>query len=470
MAKMYGFSGKITGKKGDAVFRVRNGEQIVSQYNPLVNNPQTRKQVEARAALKLMSQLSAIIAPVVAMRKQGAVTSRNLFVKANYPNVVVSGEKAEFPMYSMQLTSSHVGMIPFNASRADGLHLNVQLDEDGTNNVDRVVYVAVVKMPDTSLRLLDSIVVEEPGQNGTFPGILDYTANEVTVLAYGMRDNNDRVSAALGNIHGADAEGIAELITSRQILEGDVTLTETIGLTLRAGETSGDSGDNEYATVTLLVEGSGTVTGAGSYLVGSQVVVTANAASGNEFLGWYDTNNNRVTASYTYQFTLASNTTLKAKFQAVSGISIQTAVNDESYGTATGGGTYTQGQTVTVHATPNSGYRFVEWQEDGVTVSTNADYSFTATQNRNLRAIFEASANNIKVELAKSPNIAAITVTGAGNYATGTQVTVECRCTDSDYSFAGWYNGSTRVSQNETYSFTASTNVTLTATYINGGE
>lgn len=470
MAKMYGFSGKITGKKGDAVFRVRNGEQIVSQYNPLVNNPQTRKQVEARAALKLMSQLSAIIAPVVAMRKQGAVTSRNLFVKANYPNVVVSGEKAEFPMYAMQLTSSHVGLVPFNASRADGLHLNVQLDEDATNNVDRVVYVAVVKMPDTSLRLLDSIVVDEAGDNGTFPGALAYTANEVTVLAYGMRDNNDRVKAALGNIHGADAEGIAELITSRQIMEGDITLTETIGLTLRAGETSGDSGDNEYATVTLLIEGDGTVTGAGSYLVGSQIVITANAASGNEFLGWYDTNDNRVTASYTYQFTLASNTTLKAKFQAVGNISIQVASNNNSLGTVSGGGSFSAGQSVTVHATPTSGNRFVSWTEGGNVVSTNADYNFTASQNRNLTANFEAAGSTVTVAVTKKPEIAAVTVEGGGQFAVGSQVTVETRCSDANYIFVGWYNDATRVSTNTAYSFTAANDVTLTATWQQGEE
>ena len=53
MAKMYGFSGKVTGKKGDAVFAVRNGEQIIRQYNPIVANPSTQKQVDARAALKL---------------------------------------------------------------------------------------------------------------------------------------------------------------------------------------------------------------------------------------------------------------------------------------------------------------------------------------------------------------------------------------------------------------------------------
>lgn len=462
---MYGFSGKITGKKGDAVFRVRNGEQIVSQYNPLVNNPQTRKQVEARAALKLMSQLSAIIAPVVAMRKQGAVTSRNLFVKANYPNVIVSGEKAEFPMYAMQLTSSHVGMIPFNASRADGLHINVQLDENGTNNVDRVIYVAVVKMPDTSLRLLDSVVVDEPGENGTFPGILDYTANEVTLLAYGMRDNNDRVTAALGNIHGADAEGIAELITSRQILEGDVTLTETIGLTLRAGETSGDSGDNEYATVTLLTEGNGTVTGAGSYLVGSQVVITANAASGSEFLGWYDTNDNRVTASYTYQFTLASNTTLTAKFQAVGNISIQVASNNNSLGTVSGGGSYSNGQSVTVHATPTAGNTFVNWTENGNVVSTNADYTFTASQNRELTANFQAAGSTVTVTVSKKPEIAAVTVEGGGQFNVGSQVTVRTACSDASYAFVGWYVDATRVSQNTDYSFAAAENVTLVATW-----
>ena len=49
-------------------------------------------------------------------------------------------------------------------------------------------------------------------------------------------------------------------------------------------------------------------------------------------------------------------------------------------GTVTGGGNYSYGETVTLTATPNSGYNFVNWTQNGSVVSTNATYTFTATE------------------------------------------------------------------------------------------
>ena len=54
-----------------------------------------------------------------------------------------------------------------------------------------------------------------------------------------------------------------------------------------------------------------------------------------------------------------------------------------------GGGKYTAGTSVTLTATPNSGYRFVGWVEGGTTVSTNTNYTFVANSNRSLTAQFD---------------------------------------------------------------------------------
>ena len=51
-------------------------------------------------------------------------------------------------------------------------------------------------------------------------------------------------------------------------------------------------------------------------------------------------------------------------------------------------GIYQQGQTFTITATPNEGYAFKNWTEDGEVVSTNATYSFTVTSDRNIVAHF----------------------------------------------------------------------------------
>ena len=49
------------------------------------------------------------------------------------------------------------------------------------------------------------------------------------------------------------------------------------------------------------------------------------------------------------------------------------------------------GETCTVTATANEGYAFVNWTENGATVSTNATYSFVVTGEKNLVANFEVS-------------------------------------------------------------------------------
>jgi hypothetical protein len=46
-------------------------------------------------------------------------------------------------------------------------------------------------------------------------------------------------------------------------------------------------------------------------------------------------------------------------------------------GTVSGGGTFTEGGSNTVTATPNSGFHFVQWTEAGHAVSTSATYTFT---------------------------------------------------------------------------------------------
>ena len=57
-------------------------------------------------------------------------------------------------------------------------------------------------------------------------------------------------------------------------------------------------------------------------------------------------------------------------------------------GTVTGTGNYEYGQSCTVIATPNEGYVFANWTENGTVVSTDATYTFTVEGNRNLVANF----------------------------------------------------------------------------------
>ena len=64
--------------------------------------------------------------------------------------------------------------------------------------------------------------------------------------------------------------------------------------------------------------------------------------------------------------------------------------------------------TLTMTATPNPGWLFAAWSENGSVVSTNASYTFTVTGNRNLEAIFDidVATNGIlsDVQINVSPN------------------------------------------------------------------
>lgn len=58
-------------------------------------------------------------------------------------------------------------------------------------------------------------------------------------------------------------------------------------------------------------------------------------------------------------------------------------------GSVSGGGSYTEGTSVTLTATNNPGYRFVGWMEGDQTVSTDTTYAFPANSNRSLTAQFD---------------------------------------------------------------------------------
>jgi len=74
---------------------------------------------------------------------------------------------------------------------------------------------------------------------------------------------------------------------------------------------------------------------------------------------------------------------------------IEVSAKPEEGGEVDGGGVYEEGETVTVTATANEGYYFVNWTEDGNEVSTESEYTFEAERDRSLTANFRAEYTNI---------------------------------------------------------------------------
>ena len=76
-------------------------------------------------------------------------------------------------------------------------------------------------------------------------------------------------------------------------------------------------------------------------------------------------------------------------FEELANYDVTVTATPTEGGAVTGSGTYNHGDSVTLTATPNTGYTFVNWTEGGTEVSTSASYTFTATEDRALVANFE---------------------------------------------------------------------------------
>ncbi len=201
----------------------------------------------------------------------------------------------------------------------------------------------------------------------------------------------------------------------------------------------------------------GTVTGGGTFDTGSAVTLTAVPSSGYRFLNWTE-GTDVLGAGTGYSFIISSNRSITANFIRI--YTIRTSSVPEGGGTTSGGGSYDSGSSITVTATPASGYRFVRWTEGGSSVSVNASYSFISNSDRNLVAEF------IRIFTVTTSSMPATggTTAGSGLFDQGSQVTVTAT-PSAGYRFTNWTENGSAVSTNQAYTFTISGNRTLTANF-----
>ena len=218
---------------------------------------------------------------------------------------------------------------------------------------------------------------------------------------------------------------------------------------------------NTYTvTVAANPTNGGNVTGGGTFTYGQNCTVTATAASGYTFINWTD-NGSFVSSSATYTFSVTSNCNLVAHFTSnpVNTYTISIVAKPEEGGTVRGAGTYQEGQTCTVSATPAPGYTFVNWTEGEVELTTDNIYIFTVEGNRNLVANFSPLSYTINATV--NP-VDGGEVIGAGTFAYGTQVSLKV-VPEENYVFLNWTENGTIVSEEEEYVFVVTGDRTLVA-------
>ncbi len=224
-----------------------------------------------------------------------------------------------------------------------------------------ILIITSCKKDDAEPKKYTLTVAANPTIGGSVTGGGEYKSGEdIALTATANADYN------FVNWKNGDVVVSTEANFTYQTTVGDVTLTANFAL-------------KTYA-LTLNIStpnGSGTVTGGGTYLPGSSVDLIATPGAGWAFVNWtkgVDVLSTNATYSYT---TTAEDVTITANFVRVYALTVNT--NLTNAGVVTGGGNYQTGTSVDLTGTPNIGYTFVNWTKGGVEVSTSAAYSYTTT-------------------------------------------------------------------------------------------
>jgi len=140
---------------------------------------------------------------------------------------------------------------------------------------------------------------------------------------------------------------------------------------------------------------------------------------------------------------------------------VTTSSNPSNGGTTTGSGIYVNGSEVTVSASVNNGFTFINWTENGSVVSTSNDYTFTINSDRTLVANFTSDQTYYTITTYSIPSNWGNTY-GGGSFLSGTIVNVIAVPVDG-YKFEYWFENGNIVCTNSVYTFAVTNNRNLYA-------
>ncbi len=189
----------------------------------------------------------------------------------------------------------------------------------------------------------------------------------------------------------------------------------------------------------------GNVSGGGTYDYGTAITLTATADEHYHFTRWADGNTDNPRT-----VTVEGDVTYTAEFKPNP---YTITVSAGEHGNVSGAGTFDYGTTATLTATADEHYHFTRWTDGNTdnprTISVVGDATYTA----------EFAIDQHTITATCDPQQG--TVTGAGTYDYGTQVTLTATA-NSGYEFSQWSNGATY----NPYLFTATEDLTLEAQFV----
>lgn len=238
------------GKRGGIIF-YKVGENVLSRaYTPKVANPNTLKQVQQRAKIKLLSQIAALFRPIIAIFPSSGKSSRGIFAHINYPKITALSTTAEIDFSSVSLTDStrpitqvtkDVVFLPSGARKLIGL------TEEPTEDIKRVFYYLFSKSDNSKLVFINYYLSEIRWsiRNKLYfcwalaPFEIDEqgkATKDYVVFAVGMGDNSEDATNYWESLNVPNIELLGKLIAEGHITDADFYFTETSSFAWSKGE------------------------------------------------------------------------------------------------------------------------------------------------------------------------------------------------------------------------------------------
>jgi hypothetical protein len=281
-----------------------------------------------------------------------------------------------------------------------------------------------------------------PANSGTITGAGDYAqGSSVTLTA----------TATAGYVFVNWTDGAAVVSASP-----GYTFTAQANRTLTANFVAAGSG--RIIVTSSNPAAGGATTGGGEYALNSSATVIATPNPGYKFSKWL-VNGTSVSTASSYTFTVTANRTLEAKFKPVYAVTV--SADPPEGGNPEADPFYELNEVAKLKAKPEPGWSLASWTQNGVIVSTDEEFSFTVTGNRDLVANY---ALGHRIDLVAEPKTAG-DVSGGGVFQSGTSVTVSAE-PRSGYVFIEWTEAGAPVSSDAIYTFTSAARRNLTARFV----
>ncbi len=211
-------------------------------------------------------------------------------------------------------------------------------------------------------------------------------------------------------------------------------------------------------TLSLVAQNGGSVSGGGVASYGEKIPINAIPDLNYTFHSWSGAGLDDPNSSSTFA-TITGDTTITANFvvKTSDDHSLVLSSSPAAGGIAVGSGSYSPGTTVTISATPSTGYEFTGWAGSGIADSNSSTTSVLLSSDNNLTALFSLKSFSLSLG-----TIGAGTVSGGGSFAFGASVPISAT-PSVGYIFSRWEGSgvpnpsvaSTTVSMSEDRNLTA---------------